>query len=67
MDPTLRAVVRSGKIELLEPRNLPEGMQLLIVCPTESDSEFWQAASQSSIDKIWDNPEDDVYAALLEE
>lgn len=31
------------------------------------DAEFWLACSQSSLDRIWDNPNDDVYAELLKE
>jgi len=28
--------------------------------------DFWLKASESSLDAIWDNPEDDVYEELLE-
>ncbi|MGI8641387.1 MAG: hypothetical protein ACR2MG_15750 [Pyrinomonadaceae bacterium] len=28
--------------------------------------EFWVSASESSLDEIWNNEEDDVYAELLE-
>jgi len=32
----------------------------------EDDSgDFWLAASESSLDEIWNNEEDDVYAELL--
>lgn len=32
----------------------------------ESDSgDFWLAASESSLDEIWNNEEDDIYAELL--
>jgi len=33
--------------------------------PTDDD-EFWLRASESSLKLIWDNPEDDVFAELLE-
>jgi len=33
----------------------------------DSDRAFWLLASQSAMKKIWDNPEDDVYAELLED
>jgi hypothetical protein len=35
--------------------------------PTQSDAEtvFWLQASQSSLDAVWHNDEDDVYAQLL--
>lgn len=29
--------------------------------------DFWLGASQPSLDAIWNNSEDDVYAELLEE
>ena len=62
---TIRAVVRDGKIELLEPVPLPEGVQLLVTVLTEEEQTFWQAASQPALNRIWDNPEDDIYAELL--
>ncbi|MEA5448386.1 hypothetical protein VB780_07400 [Leptolyngbya sp. CCNP1308] len=30
-----------------------------------SEAQFWQQASQTSLDSIWDNQDDDVYAQLL--
>jgi len=33
----------------------------------EPAAAFWQQASQASLEKVWDNAEDDVYAELLEE
>ena len=30
------------------------------------DDEFWLRASESSLSVIWDNPEDDIFAELLE-
>ena len=63
---TLRAVVQKEKIELLEKVNLPEGTKVLVtVLPDDNESEFWLKTSQSSLDAIWNNAEDDVYAELL--
>jgi len=31
------------------------------------DQEFWLSASEESLDAIWGNEEDDVYAKLLEQ
>lgn len=28
--------------------------------------DFWLKASQPSLDAVWDNPDDDIYAELLE-
>ncbi|MBC8163033.1 MAG: antitoxin family protein [Roseiflexaceae bacterium] len=62
---TIRAVVRNGKIELLEPISLTEGVQVLVTVLTDEDQSFWQAASSSTLERVWDNDEDDVYAELL--
>jgi hypothetical protein len=62
---TIRAVVRDGKIELLEPVALADGVQVLVTILTEDEHTFWQAASESALHQIWDNDEDDVYAQLL--
>ncbi len=61
----IRAVVRQGRIELLEEVEIPEGTELLVT-PLTEDSNFWQGASERSLDSVWDNAEDDVYAELLE-
>ena len=63
---TIRAVVREGKIELLEKVEIPEGTEVLVTVLLD-DMNFWGQASQVSLDAVWDNPEDDVYAKLLEE
>jgi len=59
-------VVHEGKVELLEPVDLPEGTKLLVTFLPNHEQDFWLSASQTSLDTIWDNPEDDVYAQLLE-
>ena len=59
--------VKNGRIELAEQVSLAEGMKLLVIfLPSENDSEFWVKASQPSLAAIWDNPQDDQYASLLE-
>ena len=62
---TIRAVVRDGKIELLEPVAIPDGAQLLVTVLTDEDQMFWQGASESSLTSIWENSDDDIYAELL--
>jgi len=64
---TIHAIVRNGKIELLEPVTLPDGAQVLVTILAEDDRTFWQAASASALQPIWDNTEDDIYAQLLPE
>jgi hypothetical protein len=62
---TIRAVVREGKIELLEKVEIPEGTELLVT-PLTDEPDFWLKVSESSLDSVWDNSGDDVYAELLE-
>jgi hypothetical protein len=62
---TIRAIVRQGKIELLEKIEIPEGTEVLVTPLIEA--EFWLKASESSLEAVWDNSEDDVYATLLKE
>jgi hypothetical protein len=62
---TIRAVMREGKIELLEDVEIPEGTEALVTPLMKT--EFWLKASESSLDSVWNNTEDDVYATLLEE
>jgi hypothetical protein len=62
---TIRAVVREGRIELLEKVEIPEGTEVLVT-PLVDEPAFWLNASESSLNSVWDNSEDDVYAGLLE-
>jgi hypothetical protein len=62
---TIRAIMREGRIELLEDIEIPEGTEVLVTPLTET--EFWLSASEPALNSIWDNSEDDVYATLLEE
>ncbi len=64
---TVWAVIRNGKVDVLEPCELPEGARVLVTVPENGDLDFWTRASQVSLDSVWDNAEDDVYAQLLEE
>jgi len=61
---TLWATVRQSKIELLEPGELPEGTRVLITVLPDDETEFWLQTSQVSLDTIWDNNEDDIYAEI---
>ena len=62
---TLWATIRQGKIELLEATELPEGVRVLVTLLPD-DTGFWLQASKTSLDAVWDNAEDDVYAQLLQ-
>jgi hypothetical protein len=64
---TVLAVVRDGKIELLENVKLAEGAKVLVtVLSAEDEERFWMTASETALAEVWDNPQDDVYAQLLE-
>jgi hypothetical protein len=64
----VRGVVHNGKVELPENAGLEEGTTVLVTALSgEMDDEFWMRVSQSSLDAIWNNEEDDVYADLLKE
>lgn len=63
---TLWATVRQGKIELLESAELTEGAKVLVTLLPDDEADFWLQTSQVSLDAVWDNTEDDVYAQLLE-
>ena len=67
MPNSLRAIVRGGRIELVEPADLPEGITLLVTPLIDEDTLFWASVNQVAFDSVWDNAEDDVYAQLLEE
>ena len=60
---TIHAIFKDGKIQLLEDIDLPEGTEMLVT-PLLDDSEFWVKASRPTLDAIWDNDEDNVYAEL---
>jgi len=61
----LCATVRQGKIELLESAELPEWVMVLVTVLPDDKAQFWMDASQTSLDPVWDNSDDDVYARLV--
>lgn len=65
MPKTLAAVVRDGKIELLEPATLQDGTRLLVMMLSEEEP-FWAQASDHTLRSVWENAEDDVYGELLQ-
>ena len=67
MSKTLRAIVHEGKIEPLEEVRFPEGSKVVVTLLAEEEADFWFGASQASLDAVWNNPADDVYAQLLKE
>lgn len=65
MQERIRAIINEGRIEPLEKLDVPDGTEVLVtVLPNGKD--FWLNASESALNAIWDNREDDVYGELLE-
>jgi len=66
MQNAARAIVQEGQIRLVDEMDLPEGAQLIVTRVSDDDDRaFWLGATQSSLDKIWNNSADDVYEELL--
>jgi len=65
---TVWAVIREGRIELVENIPLIEGAKVIVTLLTdEYESRFWLFASERSLAEVWENSEDDIYAELLQE
>ena len=62
---TILATVKQGKIEPLEPIDLPEGTKVIVTLLSEDEHQFWRDSSQISLNAVWDNVEDDIYGELL--
>ncbi len=67
MTTTLRATIREGRIETLEPVKFPDGARVVVTLQPDEGDAFWSQTNESSLRKIWGNSEDDAYAALLQE
>jgi predicted DNA-binding antitoxin AbrB/MazE fold protein len=63
---TVKAIYKEGKFQLLEDIDISEGTEALVTLLPNNESDFWLGTSQRSLDAIWDNEEDDIYAKLLE-
>ncbi|MDZ4858000.1 MAG: hypothetical protein SGI88_03380 [Candidatus Hydrogenedentes bacterium] len=60
---TIKAVMKDGKIELLEQIEIPEGSSILVTVLAD-DEEL--KVSEPSLASIWDNDADDTYTQLLD-
>ncbi|MDZ7265439.1 MAG: hypothetical protein ONB16_12695 [candidate division KSB1 bacterium] len=66
MPSTHWGIIQHGKIQLFEKINFPEGTKVLVTIIPDDEQQFWLNASETSLDKIWNNAEDDIYEQLLE-
>jgi predicted DNA-binding antitoxin AbrB/MazE fold protein len=62
---TLSAEMRNGRIKLLDKAKIPEGARMLVTVIQEDDGQFWQNVSQTSLENIWANTDDDIYEKLI--
>lgn len=62
---TVEAIVKNGQIVPLVDIELEEGAKVFVTLAGDDDREFWLLASEESLNEIWDNEDDDVYAELL--
>ena len=64
---TVWAVIREGRIELVENIPLTEGAKVIVTLfADEDESQFWLFASERSLAEVWKNSEDDIYGGLLQ-
>lgn len=62
---TVEAIVKNGQIVPLVDIELEEGAKVFVTLAGDDDREFWLLASEESLNEIWDNEDDDIYAELL--
>jgi hypothetical protein len=62
---TIEAVVKNGQIVPIGNLEFEEGAKVLVTLADEYNDQFWLLASEESLNEIWDNEEDDIYAELL--
>jgi len=65
MPSTIEAVVKNGHFVPVKDISLPDGTKAMVTILSDDDIEFWMSASEDSLDEIWNNKEDDIYAELL--
>ncbi len=58
---TIKAEYRHGHIQLDEGDIIPENTTVFISFSENSDDDILLQASETSLNKIWDNSEDDIY------
>ena len=61
---TVKAIIKEGRIELLEQVDIPEGTEVLVTILSD-DAEFWLRAIEPALAAVWNNEEDDIYEQLL--
>lgn len=62
---TIKTKYKEGQIVFNEELNIPNDSIVYISYNVISEDDFFLKSSEISLDKIWDNNEDDVYEQLL--
>jgi hypothetical protein len=63
---TFQAKIENGNILLNKNIKIPDKSVIFISYIDNSKDDFFLVSSESSLEKIWNNEEDDVYENLLE-
>jgi predicted DNA-binding antitoxin AbrB/MazE fold protein len=68
MSTTLEAIYEDGHLRLASPLPLPNHARVTVTVQTpevDAERQAWLKVSEAALMKTWDNPEDDVFNALL--
>ncbi|MBM2816507.1 MAG: hypothetical protein HW421_3269 [Ignavibacteria bacterium] len=63
---TFQTQYKHGQIILNNEVNIPEDATIFVSFKDNTTDDFFLKASESSLDNIWNNSEDDIYEQLLE-
>ncbi len=62
---THQAEYREGKLILPQDKSIPDGSKVLVTIVSEPTEDYLVKASEQTLDKVWNNDEDDIYEELL--
>ena len=62
---SIQAEYKGGQFLLTDDVIIPENASVFISFIDKSNDDFFLDASEISLDKIWNNDEDDIYEQLL--
>jgi hypothetical protein len=62
---TFQTYFKEGQILLTNEIEIPENAKIFVSFIDNTKEDFLLKASESSLDKIWNNNEDDIYEQLL--
>ena len=54
-------IIRKGQIQLLDKIKFLEGAKVIVTMIPDEEQQFWLNTSESSLNDIWNNTEDDIY------